>query len=143
EVDVALAQALVAPERVVLAYAPIRVRAEQVRVEHRHRECCPAVPAAREPREDGLELREKAVRERANVRARGIAVRRGRVPGAGDVAAAVVDEDASRASLPARDVPRILVAGVRVRGSVREPPRAVGVPEPVRELQLELAVPPR
>src|SRR5207245_4771862 len=54
--------------------------------------------------------------------------------------ARVVDEESGGPILRARDVPRVLVARVRVSAAVPDPPRPWRVPVPRVELQVELGV---
>src|SRR4029079_12342420 len=70
EVDVPLPHAFVAAEGVVLPGLPVRVRAEQVRVEDRVRRRRRAVPARPDAREDRLELVEDRPGVHGNLRVR-------------------------------------------------------------------------
>src|SRR6266511_4698794 len=141
EVDVALANLLVAAEGRVLAHPPVRVGAVEIRIERRRRQRRLPVPERRDSRKHGLELAEERGRVRHDQGARGVRVWRRWTEGTGDVATRVVDEDASRAGLAARHVPRVLVAGIRIAAAVADPrPWPGPIPQARVELELELVV---
>ena len=144
EVDLAgraLRRSLVAAELRVLPDAPVRIRAEQVRVEERGGQAGPAVPVRRDAGEDRLELLEECLRVgRDLLVGRRVRVRRRGLEAAGDASARVVDEDALGVRLGPGHIPDVLEAVVGVDVTVREAPGAGLVPVARVELELELAV---
>src|SRR3954468_22600442 len=135
EVHAALRHALVATELGVLTDLPVRVREVEERRLVRERLRRLVVPL--EARIDRRELCESAlcVLDHARIcrgRERGLGLHR-----IGDRATRVEDQDAGRAGLGAADVPRALIAGVRVRRAIRlAGPRARTEPATIRELEM-------
>src|SRR4051794_2332288 len=102
--------ALGAGELRVLADLPVRVRAPRQRVRRPVVDGRAAVPARADPRKHGLDLAEELLCARG---------RRTGSEAVADRATRVVHEDPRGARLRARDLPRVLVAGVRARLAVR------------------------
>src|SRR5262249_42203828 len=100
------------------------------------------VPRRREPWVNRLDLREESLRVLGDAWGS-----LDRPPGDGGrhrqrrAPAGVVDENPARARLPARDLPRVLIAGVREgRAGADAWPTTLLVPESASELRLQLAI---
>ena len=135
--DRGLADLLVAGELRVLPDLPVGVRAQQEWVGQWHVQRRTSVPLPSDAWEHGLDLAQECLGELRHLRGiRGIASERSKRHSP----ARVVDEESGGPILRARDVPRVLVARVRVSAAVPDPPRPWRVPVPRLELQVELGV---
>src|SRR5260370_529504 len=110
---------LVAAEPRVLADLPVRVRAQQEGVGERHVQRGPAVPELADAWEHRLDLAEERLRELVPLGRGGRVTREGRQRNA---ATRVVHKDAGGPVLHSLDLPRVLVAGVRVGRAVPDSP---------------------
>src|SRR4051794_25430523 len=127
EMAVAGALAFGTRERGVLTDLPVAVGALRPRVPGPEVDRRAAVELRGDPREQRLDLLEELLRARRG--------RTGSEAGP-DIAAGVVDEDPGAPGLRPRDLPRVLVAGVRVRVAVV----AQADPVAIAELDVELGV---
>src|SRR2546423_9315228 len=127
EVAVARALALRARKRRVLPDLPVAVRALRPGIALPVVDRRPPVPLGADAGEHGLDLGEELLRAGA---------RRARAEGRANRAAGVVDEDARGAGLRAGHLPRVLIAGIRIRVAVV----AEADPVAAAELDVELRV---